>query len=76
MRTTLTLDDDIYERCREVARIRQISLGEALSELARRGMGTPEVKLSSVTGLPVISVPGRIVTGDVVRLQDEEGLER
>ena len=38
MRTTLTLDDDIYAAAKNLATLKSIALGEAISELARRGL--------------------------------------
>ena len=40
MRTTLTIDDDVLEMARTLAQSRRISLGEAISELARRGVSS------------------------------------
>jgi hypothetical protein len=37
MRTTLTIDDDVFELARGLADARRIPLGKALSALARRG---------------------------------------
>lgn len=38
MRTTVTLEDDVLTAARALAEARGISLGQALSELARRGL--------------------------------------
>lgn len=40
MRTTVTLDDDVLAVARALAERRRMSLGRALSELARRGFRT------------------------------------
>jgi len=40
MRTTLNVDDDVLEFAKHVADIRKVSIGEALSELARPGLLT------------------------------------
>jgi len=37
MRTTLNIDDDIFEMARGLSDSRRISIGKALSDLARRG---------------------------------------
>ena len=77
MRTTVTIADDVLDRARDLARIRQVSVGEALSELARRGMEIEaELKISPVTGLPVISGGPRITSEDVYRMQAEEDLDK
>jgi hypothetical protein len=58
MRTTLNVDDDILETAREVAYFRQISVGEALSMLARRGLATRVgTRRDPVSGLLVFDVP-------------------
>lgn len=41
MRTTVNLDDDIVRAARSLARESGRSLGEVLSELARRGLEPP-----------------------------------
>lgn len=38
MRTTLTLEDDVAETARSMARASGRTLGEVISELARRGL--------------------------------------
>ncbi len=55
MRTTLNLDDDVLTLARGLADSRKVSLGKAVSYLARRGAAqstAPEVK----DGFPVFSV--------------------
>lgn len=37
MRTTLNIDDDVFELARTLAEAQRVSIGKALSELARRG---------------------------------------
>ena len=41
MRTTLNIDDDVLEYAKTVAGGRKISVGQAISELARKGMSAP-----------------------------------
>jgi hypothetical protein len=38
MRTTLTLDPEVLQAARSLARARSISIGDAVSQLARRGL--------------------------------------
>jgi hypothetical protein len=38
MRTTVAIDDDIFAAAKELANTRGMSLGAALSDLARRGL--------------------------------------
>lgn len=55
MRTTLTLDDDIYALARSMAESSGRSLGAVLSELARRGL-RPEPIRKRTGGLPTFEV--------------------
>ena len=75
MRTTLTLDDDIFQIAKDYAESRSIGLGKAVSELVRRGSSLP-MPTRIVNGLHVFdSPPGSpIVTSKKVRdLQDSVG---
>lgn len=54
MRTTLNLDDDVLANARALAQERGISVGAALSDLARRG------------GRPRAVATGRLIPGFVV----------
>jgi hypothetical protein len=57
MRTTLSIDDDVLELARSLAEARQVSIGKALSDLARRGTQarTPGV---SKSGFFTFNLPG------------------
>jgi hypothetical protein len=56
MRTTLTLDDDVVEQAARRAELLKVSLGKAVSDLARRGLGVaPPVR--EVAGLVVFDPP-------------------
>jgi hypothetical protein len=56
MRTTLTLDDDVLAAASKRAAALRISLGKALSDLARRGIqAAPPVR--QMNGLVVFSPP-------------------
>ncbi|MBI3947633.1 MAG: antitoxin [Armatimonadetes bacterium] len=73
MRTTVTLDDDVLRAARSLARARSVSLGAALSELARRGLREDQTIVAD-DGLPVFRVPpgARPITlEDVRKLEDE-----
>ncbi|MFM2126129.1 MAG: hypothetical protein RL328_2580 [Acidobacteriota bacterium] len=78
MRTTLNIDDDVLERAKDLAHLRQVSVGEALSELARRGMEVQiELKLDPLTGLMVLHSPGaRSLTLDEVKEMQDDDFER
>lgn len=56
MRTTLALSDDALELARKLARQKQVSLGEAVSELVRRGARLP-VPTTERQGLTVVRLP-------------------
>jgi len=56
MRTTLALSDDALELARKLARRRRVSLGEAVSELVRRGAQLP-VPTTQRQGLTVVRLP-------------------
>jgi len=55
VRTTLDLDDDLVAAARELAAAERRSLGSVVSELARRGLTAPRVRVEGE--LPAISVP-------------------
>jgi hypothetical protein len=55
MRTTLQIDDDVLDIARSLAASRQISVGEAVSFLARRG-ARPQFPIREVNGFHVFDV--------------------
>jgi len=79
MRATLALDDDVFAYARERAQRERISIGQAISKLARDGIRT-----QSVSVRPDIAVTCRfallprrdeIITSEHVRdLMDQEGI--
>lgn len=75
MRTTLEIDDDVIRAARQIARLKNVGLGKALSELARRGL-MPESapRVETENGIPVWKhAPGAIqVTNEMVRRLSEE----
>jgi hypothetical protein len=56
MRTTLSLDDDIFRAVRNYAEGRSLSLGRAVSDLVRRGLAA-RTPTKVVNGLVVFDVP-------------------
>lgn len=76
MRTTLELDDSVVAAARSLARARRISLGAAVSELARRGMSTGQGVRADIAYAPfqvLVGDPDIIVTPELVSdLQDGE----
>lgn len=74
MRTTLSLDDDVFTLVKSYAEKRSLAMGKALSELVRRGLCAP-VKTRVVNGLVVFDLPedSDPVTSKLVkRLEAEE----
>lgn len=76
MRTTVDIDDEVLDAVREISRAQRMSLGRALSDLAKRGLRQAgEVRLGDEEGVPVIlrdpSFP-KVTSEHVYRLQDEE----
>ena len=77
MRTTLAIDDDVLLIARDLARQQRRSLGEVLSDLARRSLRSGDADSSALTMrngfvlLPV-SNPDAIVTMEMVNALREE----
>lgn len=74
MRTTLTIDDDIYTVASQMVALRHMPLGGVLSELAGRGLDQCQ-ELAEAGAFPVFSVSEKaLVFGleEVKRMQDDE----
>ena len=74
MRTTLTIDDDVLAIARALAARRGVSLGSAVSDLARRGFRGTSVADREDDGVPVFRVRADappITSEDVQRALDE-----
>lgn len=56
MRTTVTIDNDVFEAARSLAASSGKKLGEVLSLLARRGL-TAEPNIAKKNRIPVFEVP-------------------
>jgi len=56
MRITLTLEDDAVKAVKSHAKLLRLSLGEAASELIRRGVRY-QLGIRRVNGLPVLDAP-------------------
>lgn len=73
MRTTLSLDDDVFQLARRYAENRSLGLGKAVSELVRRGLSAP-VRTRTVNGVQVFDLPAdgpRISSERVKQLESE-----
>jgi hypothetical protein len=77
MRTTVTLDDDVYEAALHLSRTSGKRLGQIVSELARRGLRRPDQPKRRRPGrFPTFDVPPDapvIPASRVQRIIDEEG---
>jgi hypothetical protein len=78
MRTTVTIDDDIYESALHLSRASGERLGKVLSKLARRGLSeaVPVSKKASKR-FPMFDVPANapiIPASRVQRVIDEDGI--
>jgi hypothetical protein len=74
MRTTLNLDDDVLELLKNYASDRSIPLGEAASELVRRGLETP-VQMRMESGFYVVDLAAddlKVSSARVKELLEEE----
>jgi hypothetical protein len=73
MRTTLSIDDDVLAVARAVAERDQRSIGEVVSDLARKGINGRTKVVKSPGGFPVLPRRGVVVTLELVNaLRDEE----
>jgi hypothetical protein len=79
MRTTLSLDEDVFTFARAHARRERISIGEALSRLARQGIQAQNLgpKAAPRVSSKYALLPARaeVITSEHVRqLMDQEGI--
>lgn len=73
MRTTLTLDDDVIAVARAIAGRDQRSIGQVVSDLARKGLKAENRTSTSRNGFPVLPKRGVVVTLELVNaLRDDE----
>lgn len=86
MRTTLDIADDVLFAAKEIARREKKSLGQVISELARRAFGQPPTEGPppgrhpvsdplAAYGIEPLPARGTLVTNELIdRLRDEEGV--
>lgn len=78
MRTTLDIADDVLQAAKERAKRERKTVGEMISDLARRALMTPAAPLlmrepKSVYGLKPFARRGGIVTNELIdKLRDED----
>ena len=79
MRTTLTIDADVLSAARDLAMVRQVSIGKIISELARdaltkTGNGPTELP-ESFFGITPLPRRGVVVSNDLINsIRDDEGI--
>ena len=54
MRTTLDIADDVLSAAKELAQLRGMTAGQVLSELARKGLETPDPETVIRNGVPLL----------------------
>ena len=77
MRTTVTLDDDVFEMVQTMAKSSGRRFGQVLSELVRRGLAQSAPRRGRGSRFPTFDVPANapvIPAGRIQRLLDEEGV--
>ena len=73
MRTTLAIDDDVLSAAKAIARQRNQTIGQVISELSRNSLHPPTAPVER-NGIPLLPVrrPDAVVTDDIVNsLHDE-----
>jgi len=78
MRTTINLDDDVYQLATLYANGRGMTLGAAVGELVRKANATPgstpgseRIRIAA-NGLPVFGSRGRVITPEMVKEAQED----
>jgi hypothetical protein len=73
MRTTIVIDDDVLTAAKAIARQRHRTIGEIVSELARRSLYPPAAGAER-NGIPLLTVrqARTIVTPDIVAVLRDE----
>ena len=77
MRTTLTIDDDVLQSAKELARVQKRTAGQVISDLARRGIYARDLAYQTEKRSNVQLLPSRgvIRTPEFIQgLLDEEGI--
>jgi hypothetical protein len=74
MRTTLSIEDDAFEKARAYANARALKLGQAVSELIRRG-AAEKLPIKQKNGVWVFDLPAgtpKVTARQVKDLMDDE----
>jgi hypothetical protein len=81
MRTSVTLDDDVYELAFFYAKGRGLTLGGAIGELVRKGQSAPpESPMKGLKRAPkgmliFAAQPGKVITPEMVKKYQEDDVE-
>jgi hypothetical protein len=73
MRTTLSIDDDLFEAARSIAHARSVSIGRVLSDLVRKGLAH-DSEYETRNDLPVFRVREGAppITSEMVKSAEDE----
>ena len=78
MRTSVTLDEDVYEIATLYAKGRGVTLGAAISEMVRKVVNAPRTEtptrrlIKAPNGLLIAAPTGRVITTEMVKAALEE----
>jgi hypothetical protein len=75
MRTTITIDDDLFKAAKALATQRNVAIGKVVSDLMRKGLNAESrIKLRKGSGFPVFEVPAdaRPITLETVKEAEDE----
>jgi hypothetical protein len=70
VRTTLDIDDDVLQAVKEIAEVRRVTAGEALSALVRQAL-TPDRPAGARNGIPVLPRRSPKATRPTMKLVNE-----
>jgi len=74
MRTTLTIDNDVLAAAKELAAEQQKTVGEVISDLARRALNSRVLHGNVCNGVPLlpsVDDAGLVTSEMIKRLQDD-----
>ena len=74
MRTTISIDDDVFLQVKQYARSRSLRLGKAVSELVRRGI-CQQQPTRSINELQVFDLPANSPRVTTKRVEDLDAAE-
>ena len=74
MRTTITIDDDLFEAAKALAAQRKVAVGKVVSDLMRKGLQAETQIKTGKGGFPVFKVPenARPITLETVKAAEDE----